>query len=113
MFVTRGEAGPGHIESVTESDVKMSVTSAVTSEHTMGQDQSSLRGVSGVSLMLFSKIFLHLFWCLVPFYSGCVDLPQSLCLLRYPYCFPLFDQYWSIACQATSESVDTIYPVTA
>ena len=48
MTVTRGEAGPGQIESVTGSDVKMSVTS----DHTMGQDQSSLRGVSGVSLML-------------------------------------------------------------
>lgn len=29
----------------------------------------------------------------VPFYSGDVDLPQSQCLLRYPDCFPLFDQY--------------------
>ena len=47
MTMTRGEAGLGQIESV--SDVKMSVTS----DHTMGQDQSSLRGVSDVSWMLF------------------------------------------------------------
>ena len=49
MTMTRGEAGLGQIESVSASDVKMSVTS----DHTMGQDQSSLRGVSDVSWMVF------------------------------------------------------------